>query len=160
MTLQQGQSMDQKQLDWTKFLQTAPAVVTSMRALTKAVADSGLEKSLLELTRVRASQLNGCAFCLSLHVDLARTAGVSQQLLDLLPTWREAGVFTEREQAALAWTEALTFIGQQDLADDLYRQVFAHFSVPEVAFLTASIAHINAWNRIAGGLRFAPGPLS
>ena len=144
-------------LDWHGFMQTAPEVVTTLRALTKVIADSGLEKPLTELMKVRASQLNGCAFCLALHVDFARKAGVAQRTLDLVATWREAQIFSAREQAALAWTEALTLMAQQPVADELYESVSAQFSTRELAFLTSSIGLINAWNRIAGGLRFAPG---
>jgi len=147
-------------IDWHAFMQTAPAVVTTLRALNQVIADSGLEKPLTELLKVRASQLNGCAFCLALHVDFARKAGVSQRTLDLLATWREAEIFSAREQAALAWTEALTLMAQQRPSDEAYGQLCQQFSSQEVAFLTSSVALINAWNRIAGGLRFAPASVS
>jgi AhpD family alkylhydroperoxidase len=147
--------MSDGKLDWPQFQQTAPAVVATLRTLTKVIADSGLEKPLTELLKVRASQLNGCAFCLGLHLDFARKAGVPQQALDLVATWREAGIFTTRERAALAWTEALTLMAHQHVPDELYAQVCEQFSTDEVAFLTSSIGLINAWNRIAGGLRFA-----
>jgi AhpD family alkylhydroperoxidase len=152
--------MDHSRIDWQGFLHTAPEVVKTLRALTKVIADSGLEKPLTELLKVRASQLNGCAFCLALHLDFARTAGVSQQALDLVATWREAGIFNAREQAALEWTEALTLMAQQRPSDEVYAAVCRQFSSQEIAFLTASIALINAWNRIAGGLRFAPAAVS
>jgi AhpD family alkylhydroperoxidase len=152
--------MEQNNFDWAKFLQAAPAVVTVLRTLTKAIADSGLEKTLLELTKVRASQLNGCAFCVAFHLDLARKAGVTQGALDLVATWREAGVFTPREMAALAWTEALTLMAHRHPPDEAYEALCSHFSQQEIAFLTSSIAHINAWNRIAGGLRFPPGAVT
>lgn len=148
--------MSDGNLDWPQFQQLAPAVVSTLRTLTKVIAESGLEKALTELLKVRASQLNGCAFCLGLHLDFARKAGVSQQALDLVATWREARIFTVREQAALAWTEALTLIAHQHVPDELYDQVCRQFSTEEIAFLTSSIGLINAWNRIAGGLRFTP----
>ena len=147
--------MSDGKIDWPQFQQIAPAVVATLRTLTKVIADSGLEKPLTELLKVRASQLNGCAFCLGLHLDFARKAGVPQQALDLVATWREAGIFSARERAALAWTEALTLMAQQHVPDDLYAQVCEQFATDEVAFLTSSIGLINAWNRIAGGLRFA-----
>ncbi len=147
-------------LDWHGFMQTAPEVVTTLRALTKVIADSGLEKPLTELLKVRASQLNGCAFCLALHVDFARKAGVAQRTLDLVATWREAQIFSAREQAALAWTEALTLMAQQRPPDEAYAALSEQFSRKEIAFLTSSVALINAWNRIAGGLRFAPTSVS
>jgi AhpD family alkylhydroperoxidase len=149
--------MTDTKMDWAQFQQAAPAVVATLRNLTKVIADSGLEKPLTELLKVRASQLNGCAFCLGLHVEFARKAGVSQQALDLVAAWREAGIFTPRERAALAWTEALTLMAHQPVPDELYEQVCVQFPTAELAFLTASIGLINAWNRIAGGLRFAPG---
>ncbi len=149
--------MSDTNMDWAQFQQTAPAVVTTLRTLTQVIADSGLEKSLTELLKVRASQLNGCAFCLGLHVEFARKAGVSQRALDLVATWREAGIFTARERAALAWTEALTLMAHQPVPDELHGSVCEQFSTQELAFLTSSIGLINAWNRIAGGLRFAPG---
>jgi AhpD family alkylhydroperoxidase len=152
--------MDQNRIDWAAFVQTAPEVVTTLRTLTKVIADSGLEKPLLELLKVRASQLNGCAFCLALHVDFARKAGITQHAVDLVATWREAGIFSAREQAALAWTEALTLMAQQHPSDGDYEAVCRQFSRQEIAFLTSSIALINAWNRIAGGLRFAPAAVS
>jgi AhpD family alkylhydroperoxidase len=146
--------MEENQFDWPKFQQTAPAVVTALRTLTRAIADSGLEQPLTELVKVRASQLNGCAFCLAFHIDLARKAGVSQPALDLVATWREAEVFSARERAALAWTEALTLMAQQHPTDAVYLALAQHFAESEIAFLTSSIGLINAWNRIAGGLRF------
>ena len=155
-----GESVDEDQLDWHGFMQTAPEVVTTLRALTKVIADSGLEKPLTELLKVRASQLNGCAFCLALHVDFARKAGVAQRTLDLVATWREAQIFSAREQAALAWTEALTLMAQQRPSDEAYAALCEQFSRKEIAFLTSSVALINAWNRIAGGLRFAPTSVS
>jgi AhpD family alkylhydroperoxidase len=151
--------MKQKRMDWPQFLQAAPGVVTALRTLTKVIADSGLEKPLTELVKVRASQLNGCAFCLSLHVDFARKAGVTQQALDLVASWREAEVFTQRERAALAWTEDLTLMAQHHPPDDVYQALTQQFSESEIAFLTSSIALINAWNRIAGGLGIPPTPV-
>jgi len=153
-------SAQHPQLGWQEFLATAPEVVATLRALNQVIAEAGLEKPLTELLKVRASQLNGCAFCLALHLDFARKAGVSQQALDLLPTWREAALFTARERAALEWTEALTLMAQQRPADEVCEGVYRQFSHREVAFLTSAVALINAWNRIAGGLRFAPAAVS
>ncbi len=143
-------------IDRPEFDAVAPGVVAALRALGGAVDDSGLEKPLTELIKVRASQLNGCAFCLRFHLDLARRHGVDAAKLELLPAWREVAVYTARERAALAWTEALTRPGRADASDAAWAQVQAEFSRAESAFLTASIAAINAWNRIAGGLQFTP----
>jgi len=155
-----GASVDQYRIDWEDFLKSAPEVVTTLRTLTKVIADSGLERPLTELVKVRASQLNGCAFCLALHVEFARKAGVSQKALDLLATWHEAEIFSAREQAALAWTEALTLMAQQRPSAEVFAALCQQFSPQEVAYLTSSIGLINAWNRIAGGLRFAPAAVS
>jgi len=141
-------------IDRPAFQRMAPAANAAMLALGKAVAESGLEPALVELVKIRASQMNGCAFCTLYHADLARAAGVEQRRLDLLPAWRDAGAFTPREQAALAWTEVLTVM-QPDTAAE-YSALAAQFSPAEIAALTAGIANINAWNRIAGGLRFTP----
>jgi len=141
-------------IDRSAFQRLAPAANAAMLALGKAVAESGLEPALVELVKVRASQMNGCAFCTLYHADLARAAGVEQRRLDLLPAWRDAGAFTPREQAALAWTEALTVLRPETAAE--YNALAAQFSPAEIAALTAGIANINAWNRIAGGLRFTP----
>lgn len=145
-------------LDAPDFTRTAPAVYAAMLALGKAVDDAGLEKELTELVKVRASQINGCAYCLQLHLDVARKAGVPQAKLDLVATWREAGAFSARECAALAWTEALTDVARQGAPDELHAQVAAQFPGAQLAFLTTAIATINAWNRIAVALRFAPRP--
>ena len=146
----------ERRSDWPSFEQTAPGVAAAMALLGKAIDDSGLEKPLTELLKVRASQLNGCAFCLQFHLNMARRLGVAQAKIDLVATWREAGVFSARERAALAWTEALTLMAREPVTDALYAEVQAAFTESEIAFLTAAIAAINAWNRIAGPLQFPP----
>jgi AhpD family alkylhydroperoxidase len=140
----------------SEYEHIAPAAVVALRALGTAVDDSGLEKPLTELLKVRASQLNGCAFCLHFHLAGARRAEVAPAKLDLIATWREVDVFTARERAALAWTESLTLMAQQQVADPIFEELRQLFSASEIAYLTAAIGLINAWNRIAGGLRFAP----
>lgn len=142
--------------DWPSFEQAAPGVVAALRMLGKAVDDSGLDKQLTELLKLRASQLNGCAFCLQFHLNLARKLGLAQAKIDLVATWREAGVFSSRERAALAWTEVLTLMAQQHVTDAQYAEVQAAFTESEIAFLTAAVGAINAWNRIAGALQFSP----
>jgi AhpD family alkylhydroperoxidase len=143
-------------IDWGDYNELAPDAVTALRALGKAVDDSGLDKQLTELLKIRASQLNGCAFCLQFHLNVARNEGVPPTKIDLVATWADTDIFTARERAALAWTEALTKMGQQHIAGNVYDELYAHFTSSEVAHLTASIAAINAWNRIAGALRFTP----
>lgn len=148
-------------LDYASFNQLAPAAGAALRALGQAVDDSGLEKSLTELIKLRASQLNGCAFCLQFHLNLARALPQppAPAKLDLLATWRDAHVYTERERTALAWTEALTLMAGQHVDDAVFARLQRHFNTGEIAFLSAAVANINAWNRIAGALRFtAPVP--
>lgn len=143
-------------MDWSAFEHAAPGVVAALRALGKAVDDSGLDKTLTELIKVRASQINGCAFCIQFHLNLARRLGVARAKLDLVAAWREAGVYDARERAALEWAEALTRMAAQPVADAAYATLQAEFSATQIASLTASIGAINAWNRIAGSLQFTP----
>ena len=142
--------------NWPFFEQVAPSVIEALRMLSKAVDDSGLDKQLTELLKLRASQLNGCAFCLQFHLNLARKLGLAQIKIDLVASWREANVFSVRERSALAWTEALTLMAHQDITDPLYAEVKNAFTESEIVFLTTAVGAINAWNRIAGALQFSP----
>jgi AhpD family alkylhydroperoxidase len=143
-------------LDWNDFARTAPAVVTALRDLGQAVDDAGLDKSLTELIKLRASQINGCAYCIQYHLNVARRLGVAPAKLDLMSAWRDAGIYSARERAALAWTEALTLMAGHHIADAVYAQLQAQFSESEIALLTSAIGAINLWNRIAGALQFVP----
>ncbi len=136
--------------------QVAPDTIKALSALETQVQASGLERSLIELVKTRASQINGCAFCINMHTEDARKHGESEQRLYLLNAWRESPVYTDRERAALAWTEAVTQISQTHAPDDLYDEVRAHFSEAETVNLTMLIATINAWNRIAISFRLVP----
>ena len=142
------------------FYTANPAAIQAVMGLEKALSKSTLEKPLTELIKVRASQINGCAFCVQFHLNLSRKLGVAPSKLDLVAVWRDTpAVFTPRERAALAWTEALTALARpvdHGVEDHAYDAVREHFSKTEVAFLTAAIANIQAWNRIAVSLRFAP----
>jgi AhpD family alkylhydroperoxidase len=120
----------------------------AMTALEEAIAKSGLEPKLLELVRTRVSQLNGCAFCLDMHQRDARSRGESQQRLDLLPAWREAPFFEERERAALALAEALTLVAGRGLDEDIWREAARLFESRELSGLVFAIASINSWNRL------------
>ncbi|MHB1586095.1 MAG: carboxymuconolactone decarboxylase family protein [Acidiferrobacteraceae bacterium] len=140
----------------TDYDRTAPAVTVALRDLGQAVDDSGLDKSLIELIKLRASQINGCAYCIQYHLNVARRLGVVPVKLDLVAAWREAGIYSARECSALAWTEALTLMAEYPVSDTVYTELQAQFSETEIAFLTAAIGAINAWNRIAGALHFAP----
>jgi len=121
----------------------------AMLELEKAIRNSGLEHSLMELVKMRASQLNGCAFCLDMHSKDARAAGETEQRLYALSAWEEAPFFTPRERAALAWTEAITNIQQGHASDEVYDEVRAHFDEKELIRLTFAITQINSWNRLA-----------
>lgn len=131
----------------------APELMKSMMALEMAVQDSGFEHSLLHLVKIRASQINGCAYCLHMHTSDARAAGESEARLYLLDAWRESTMYTAREKAALAWTEALTLLSETHAPDDVYEAIAAQFSDAEKVSLTLLIGTINTWNRIAVGFR-------
>jgi AhpD family alkylhydroperoxidase len=143
-------------VEFVEFDQKAPAARAALSALSKAVDDSGLEKALTELIKIRASQVNGCAFCVQFHLNAARKAGVSQTKLDLVAVWRDTGVFSARERAALAWTEALTHLTPAGISEEEYKSAGKELAESELLFLTAAIASINAWNRIAMAYQFAP----
>lgn len=139
------------------FGQVSPGAVKAMREIEKFVATSGLERQLYELVKTRASQINGCAYCLDMHTKDARKAGESEQRLYALSAWRETPFFTERERAGLEWTEALTLISENDVPDSLYDSVRKHFDEKETIALTMAIVAINGWNRLAIGFRTVPG---
>jgi AhpD family alkylhydroperoxidase len=138
------------------FYQVAPDTINALSELEKQVQASGLDRSLIELVKTRASQINGCAFCINMHTADARQHGESEARLYLLNAWRESPVYTERERAALAWTEAVTLISETHAPDDLYEEVRSHFSEAETVNLTMLIATINAWNRLAISFRAVP----
>ena len=140
-------------LDYGKVL---PEAMRSIYALDRYSQNSGLEPSLLELTKLRASQLNGCAYCVQLHTATGRELGIPEAKLTLIVTWREAGIFSEREQAALAWAEELTLLAERHVPDAAYEAAREVFTELELAGLTAVIATINVWNRIAVTYRYAP----
>ena len=136
--------------------QAAPEAAQAMRALSGYVKTSGLEPSLYELINMRVSQINGCAFCLAMHSSDARKHGETEARLHLLPAWRETPLYTERERAALAWAEALTRIGPEGVADELYEDTRRHFSEAEMVKLSLTITVINSWNRLMIGFRVPP----
>ncbi|MEI9981739.1 MAG: carboxymuconolactone decarboxylase family protein [Edaphobacter sp.] len=143
-------------MELAQFSRIAEGVSTALRAISKAVADSGLEPGLIELIKIRASQWNGCAFCTQFHLNVARKHNVPDTKLDLVAVWRDAGIFSTREKIALEWTEALTAITPDGISDELYADTIQEFGVAELAFLTSAIANINAWNRIATAYQFTP----
>lgn len=131
----------------------APQAMKPMIDMEAYLAGCGLEHSLIELVKMRASQINGCAFCLHMHSKDARAAGETEERLYLLNGWRESSLYTPRERAALAWTEALTLLAQTGAPDADYDGLFPHFDETEAVNLTLLITTINAWNRIAVGFR-------
>ena len=138
---------------------TSPETYQAMLGFSKAVVDSGLEHSLIELVKIRVSQINGCAYCIHMHTTEARKAGETEMRLHLLAAWRESSAFTARERAALAWAEALTRVEQTQAPDADYALVWAEFSEKEQVDLTFAIGMINTWNRLAVGFRLAHPPV-
>jgi AhpD family alkylhydroperoxidase len=142
----------------TDWLAAAPGAVRALLNLQAYVNQSGLEPSLLELVKMRASQLNGCAFCIDMHTKDARAAGETEQRLYLLDAWHEAAhLYSERERAALAWTEAVTHISDGHAPDAIYDEVHAQFTDTELTNLTMAIAAINSWNRMCIAFRVPAG---
>jgi len=133
--------------------QAAPDAMKAVAALETYVKGSGLEASLIELIKMRASQINGCAYCLDMHARDARAKGESEQRLYLLDAWRESPLYSDRERAALAWTEAVTLGSQTRVPDEVYEEARRIFSEEELVKLTVAVATINAWNRIAISFR-------
>lgn len=141
----------------TDYAKIAPDAVRGMWGLESYVRHSGLEPSLLELVRLRASQINGCAFCMDMHTKDARAAGESEQRLYAVSAWEETPFFNERERAALAWAEAVTRVSDTHVPDDVYELARQHFSEKELIDLTMAIIAINGWNRLAISFRKVPG---
>ena len=140
-----------------EYDKVAPAGFRAMYGLERYVHNCGLEPALLELVKMRTSQINGCAFCLDMHSKDARAAGETEQRLYLLNAWREAPFFTDRERAALAWAESLTLVYENHVPDEIYDQARQHFSEEELVNLTLAVVAINGWNRLALGFRAGPG---
>ena len=139
-----------------KFHELTPETTGALRSIGQAVSKSDLEPSLVELVKLRASQINGCAFCINMHYLEAHKHGETPERIQLLCAWREAPVFTDRERAALAWTEALTLLTEGHVPDAVYEEACELFSEKELAALTGAVVMINAWNRIAVAYRWTP----
>jgi AhpD family alkylhydroperoxidase len=135
------------------YRHTFPAGMQAMLGLEKAVDTSDLEPLLLELVKIRASQLNGCAHCLEMHTKDARSLGELDDRMHLVAAWAEAPCFTERERAALAWCATLTLLARAGVPDEIFEQVAGVFSDEEIVALTLAVVAINGWNRFAVGLR-------
>ncbi|RYZ34209.1 MAG: carboxymuconolactone decarboxylase family protein [Myxococcaceae bacterium] len=132
---------------------TAPGIMKEMLDFSGKVQESGLEKTLLELVKIRASQINGCAFCIHMHTRDARAHGETEERIYLLNGWRESPLYTDRERAALGWTEALTLVSQTHAPDADYAALKPHFTEEEIVKLTLMIGVINTWNRISIGFQ-------
>ncbi len=140
-----------------KYAQVAPGAYQAMRALETYVEQCDLEPSLLDLVKVRTSQINGCAYCIDMHTKDARARDEKEGRLYALDAWRETPFYSERERAALAWTEAVTLVAESHVPDDVYRAVREHFTDKELVDLTLAIVAINGWNRLGVGFRSVPG---
>ncbi|WP_060479118.1 MULTISPECIES: carboxymuconolactone decarboxylase family protein [Pseudomonas] len=140
-------------IEWAKH---SPQAYKAMVGLEQALAQSGLENTLLELVRLRASQINGCAYCVNVHANDARKAGETEARLQTLCVWQETPYFSARERAALAWLECLTRLPERGAPQAEYQALHAHFEPTEVVNLTFAIATINAWNRFGVGFAMAP----
>lgn len=146
----------QPQMPIEEFHRLVPDVYAAVSAFGKAAKAGALDKALVELVQIRASQINGCAYCTGHHIHIARELGVLSQKIDLLPVWREAGVYGEAEIAALAWTEALTKVADGAVPEEVRALAERHFSPVQLAHLTAVVGVINVWNRFGVAFRFFP----
>jgi AhpD family alkylhydroperoxidase len=138
------------------FKKASPDGYTAFAAVHAYVNKSGLEHALLELVKMRASQINGCAFCLAMHSADAVKAGERHERLHLLPAWRETELYSPRERAALAWAEALTVVAGKEVPDEVYEEARRHFSEKELVDLSYAVITINGWNRMCIALRIPP----
>jgi len=136
---------------------SAPGVYKAMLGLESYLHQCGLEESLLHLIKLRSSQINGCAYCLDMHWKDLRAIGENEQRLYSLDAWRECPYYTERERAALAWTEAVTLVTNGHVPDEVYAEARKQFDEKEISDLTFAVAAINAWNRLAIASRTVPG---
>jgi AhpD family alkylhydroperoxidase len=147
--------MSHARAEYADFQKLVPDVYEAVLTLGQLAAKAGLDKPLLELVKLRASQMNGCAFCVQFHVLQAENLGVSADKLNLVVAWRDAPQFSPRERAALAWTEALTKLGD-GVSDEVYAEACAEFSEQELSYLTSVVAGINVWNRYGVAYRWTP----
>ena len=147
--------MSQARSEYENLKVLAPDVFDAVLALGQHAAKAGLDKQLLELVKLRASQINGCAFCVQFHIMESEKLGVPIDKLNLVVVWREAPQFSARERAALAWTEALTLLAD-GVSDEVYAEASREFSEKELAYLTSAVASINVWNRFGAAFRWTP----
>jgi AhpD family alkylhydroperoxidase len=147
--------MSHARSEYADFQKLAPDAFEIVSSLGRVAAKAGLDKQLLELIKLRASQINGCAFCVQYHILQAETLGMPLDKINLVVVWREAPQFSKRERTALAWTEALTLI-PGGVSDEVFAEASAEFSEQELAYLTSAVASINVWNRYGAAFRWTP----
>jgi len=147
--------MSHARSEYENFKTLAPDAYDIVLALGQAAAGAGIDRQLLELIKLRASQINGCAFCVQYHILQGESLGIAADKLNLVVVWREAPLFSGRDRAALAWTEALT-LAAGGVGDEVFAQASAEFSEKELAYLTSAIASINVWNRLGVAYRWTP----
>lgn len=140
-----------------EYLRDAPGAIEAMNGLERYLTNSGLRLSLLELVKLRASQINGCAYCIDRHTKDVQAHGEREQRLYALNAWRETPFYSERERAALAWTEAVTLVVDGHVPDEVYESVRQQFTEQELVDLTVAVVAINGWNRFAISFRTVPG---
>jgi len=148
-------NMSHARSEYANFKALAPEVYETVLSLGQAAAKAGIDKQLLEMVKLRASQINGCAFCVQYHNLQGESLGVPQDKLNLVVVWREAPQFSRRERAALVWTEALTLLSE-GVSDEVYAEASAEFSEKELTYLTSAVAAINVWNRFGAAYRWTP----
>ncbi len=149
------EKMTHARSEYKVFMSLTPDAYGAVLALGQVAAKAGMDKQLLELIKLRASQINGCAFCVQFHIMESEKLGVPADKINLVVVWREAPQFSPRERAALAWTEALTLIAD-GVSDEVYTEASREFSEKELAYLTSAIASINVWNRFGAAFRWTP----
>jgi AhpD family alkylhydroperoxidase len=147
--------MSHARSEYEDFKSLAPEAYDAVFALSWAAGKAGIDKQLLELIKLRASQINGCAFCVQFHILQSEHLGVPVDKLNLVVVWREAPLFSARERAALAWTETLTLL-TEGVSDEVYTQARAEFSEQELTYLTSAVTSINVWNRLGVAYRWTP----
>ncbi|MGE0287757.1 MAG: carboxymuconolactone decarboxylase family protein [Bradyrhizobium sp.] len=147
--------MSHARSEYTDFQSLAPDAFSAVRALSAVAVKAGLDKQLIELIKIRASQINGCAFCLQYHILQSEALGVPADKINLVAVWREVPQFSPRERAALAWTEALTVLSG-GVSDEVFALASAEFSEKELMYLTSAVAAINTWNRFGAAYRWTP----
>ena len=152
----QTEHMSSVRKGWRDLDELAPGMTDAIAAIGDVVKASGLDKELTELVKIRASQINGCAYCLQLHINKARDLNMAPERIDLIPVWPEVDVYSEREKAALLWTELVNDVAHGGVSDESYEGIREYFSEEEVAILTAVIIEINAYNKLGAIYRMKP----